>query len=205
MDLVKALEEAGTAPVSDALSRLPGVPGVMPVSIRRPVAGPAFTVKTTRGNWLPVARAVEEASPGSVIVVLDEEPLGAIWGELMTRTAMERRVKAALIYGYTRDTMEIRELGFPLYSLGTTPMAGIPGEGGELGVELDLGGVKVRPGDMIVMDQDGVIVVPRERLEEAAEATQRVLDLESRIRSKIQGGRGLYTILVEEGLLGRVG
>ena len=205
MDPIKALEEAGTAPVSDALSRQPGISGVRPVSIGKPVAGPAFTVRTTRSNWLPVARAVEEAPQGSVIVVYDEEPLGAIWGELMTRSAMARGVKAALVYGYTRDTMEIRELGFPLYSLGTTPRAGAPGEGGELGVELTLPGGRVRPGDVVVMDQDGVIVVPGEKLEEIVDATRRILDLEARIRAKIQDGKGLYTILLEEGLLGKVG
>ncbi len=205
MDPIKIFMESGTAPVADALKASGVIQGLKPIYISEPVAGPAFTIKTRPGEWGTIAKALENAPSGSIIVAYSGEIPRAVWGGLMTMNAVKKGIKASIIYGYTRDTSTIRMLRFPLYSLGTTPVAGTPGTGGAVRVDITISGVTISPGDIIVMDQDGIIVVPKGIAEETARRVAEILRLEEEIEKRIKAGNSLYSSIKELGLLGKVG
>lgn len=124
-------------------------------------AGPAVTVRTVGTDLGTVYRAIGSAPPGSVLVI-DTHGIrhSAFWGENTTRAALERGVRAAVIGGACRDVAAIRRLGFPVVSTGHTPQAGLRDDEGEVAVPVSIGGVPVLPGDLIVGDDNGVVVVP---------------------------------------------
>ena len=203
MDPVEALRSAGAAVVSDALGRRGAIIGVSRLSGEGVVAGPAYTVRVPPGDWALVVEAVAKAPPGSVIVVDAGGPSGeprAVWGGLASLNAVERGIAATVVYGYVRDLSDMRRLGYTVYAHGTTPVAGEPRGEGALGVELRLPGATVRPGDFIVGDDDGVVVVPAESLDEVAERAARIAEAEREIEERLRAGASLYEILREYGI-----
>lgn len=189
------LLRVSTPNLSDAMHRRAGMKGVFPVVQGVKMVGPAFTVRTFPGDWAKPVEAVEQAKPGEVIVVEAQGCDRAVWGELATWSAMAKGLAGVVIDGAVRDVEVIRQLGFPVYARSITPEAGDPKGFGELGVEVTCGGVKVRPGDWIVGDDNGVIVVPRELAVEAANRAEDVREKEERIRAEIRAGSTLSEVL----------
>jgi 3-hexulose-6-phosphate synthase/6-phospho-3-hexuloisomerase len=150
--------------------------------------GRAVTVRTFPGDWAKSVEAIDEASEGDIIVV-DAGGVGpAVWGELATHSAVQKRLSGVVINGAARDVSEIRELSLPVFAKLVTPQAGEPRGLGEIGVPITICGVTVRPGDWIVADDDGIMVVESRR---AAEITNRAMDClerENRIRQDITSG-----------------
>ena len=207
--LIEAFEKAGAPVVSDAMGRAEPLPGIRPVDPeQRPIAGPALTVKVPPGDWLLAIKAIDAAREGQVIVIDAGGPgpvRKAVWGELASHAAVVRGVKAVVIHGYIRDVDGIRELGFPAFASDTTPSAGDPEGKGEVGVVLDIGGVRVSPGDIVVGDANGVVVVPRGDAERVAAKALEIHELEARVRRHIVDKKTtLYQALVELGVLGKV-
>jgi 3-hexulose-6-phosphate synthase/6-phospho-3-hexuloisomerase len=190
-EVLEALKQVSAANVSDAMHRggvLPGIKGVRP-GLR--FAGPAYTCRSLPGDWSKPVRAIDEAQVGDVIVI-DAFGVGpAVWGELATQSAQRKGIAGVVIHGASRDTGEIRELGFPLFSLLQMPNAGEPKGLGELNVPLHFLGMNVRPGDWLVGDDDGVVVIPQESAPEWANRAMDVLEKENRLRADIVGGSSL--------------
>lgn len=156
-----------TCDLSDALSHRPqqGVSGALPATFRplwpdRPFAGVAVTARTHGGDPGAVYRALDQAGPGSVLVVDGAGVHTALWGERTTLAAQARGVQAAVIHGACRDVSAIRSLGFPVVSTGVTPGAAPRGTQGVTQGPVSLGGVPVSPGDVLVGDANGVVVLP---------------------------------------------
>ena len=118
----------------------------------------------------------------------------AVWGELASWSAHGRKVSGVVIDGAIRDLDAILELGFASFSRSVSSNAGEPKGLGEIGVEVTVGGQRVRPGDWIVGDLSGVVVVPRERVAEIANRALDVLEHENRVREEIQRGSTLATV-----------
>src|SRR4029077_16210935 len=108
------------------------------------------------------------AGPGEVLVVDAGGGTTAVWGELASESAHGRGIAAVVIDGAVRDIDAIRELGFPVFSRSVSPNAGEPKGHGEGGIEVIVGGQRVRPGDWIIGDASGLVVVPKERAQEIA-------------------------------------
>jgi 3-hexulose-6-phosphate synthase/6-phospho-3-hexuloisomerase len=182
--------------VSDAMQRKGAMHGILPHLKDRTVrvAGPAVTVVTRDGDWAKPVEAIDRAGPGDVIVVDAGGGTTAIWGELASWSAHGRGVAAVVIDGAARDIDSILELGFPVFSRSVSPNAGEPKGHGEIGIEVVVGGERVRPGDWIVGDLNGVVVVPRERAQEIANRSLDVLEHENRVREEIQRGSTLGTV-----------
>jgi 3-hexulose-6-phosphate synthase / 6-phospho-3-hexuloisomerase len=182
--------------VSDAMQRQGAMHGVLPRLVDRTVrmAGPAVTVVTRDGDWAKPVEAIDRAGPGDVIVVDAGGGVTAIWGELASWSAHGRKVAGVVIDGAARDVDAILELGFPLFSRHVSSNAGEPKGLGEIGVEVVVGGQRVRPGDWIVGDLSGVVVVPRERAQEIANRALDVLEHENRVREEIQRGSTLSAV-----------
>jgi 3-hexulose-6-phosphate synthase / 6-phospho-3-hexuloisomerase len=182
--------------VSDAMQRQGAMHGILPHLVDKNVrvAGPAVTVVTRDGDWAKPVEAIDRAGPGDVIVVDAGSGVTAIWGELASWSAHGRKVAGVVIDGAARDVDAILELGFPLFSRHVSPNAGEPKGLGEIGVEVVVGGQRVRPGDWIVGDLSGVVVVPRERAQEIANRALDVLEHENRVREEIQRGSTLSAV-----------
>lgn len=184
--LINAFKEVATASVADAVDKLAGKRGYMDQSIKprindKRVVGPAMTVQegpTT--EFVPPQHALDQidsADAGSVLVIgIDGEANVAVWGGLMTAGAYARNLAGAILDGGVRDVTEIRrDYDFPVYARAVSP-------GTTLGrfktlaanVPVVCGDVEVNPGDIIVADIDGVVVVPRGLAEEILTLAQEI-------------------------------
>ena len=195
-DVRAALARVSTPNLSDAMQRQGAMHGLSPhlTSAAVRMLGPAVTVVTRDGDWAKPVEAIDRAAEGDVIVVDAGGGTTAIWGELASWSAHGRKVAGVVIDGAARDLDAILELGFPVFSRFVSPNAGEPKGHGEIGVEVVVGGQKVRPGDWIVGDLSGLVVIPRERAQEIANRALDVLEHENRVREEIQRGSTLSSV-----------
>jgi 3-hexulose-6-phosphate synthase / 6-phospho-3-hexuloisomerase len=192
-ELREAFLKVSTPNISDAMQRQGAMHGILP-RLAKPtvrIAGPAVTVVTRDGDWAKPVEAIDRAGAGDVLVVDAGGGPTAIWGELASWSAHGRQVAGVVVDGAIRDVDAILDLGFPAFSRSTSPDAGEPKGHGEIGVEVTVGGQRVRPGDWVVGDASGVVVVPRERALEIANRALDVLEHENRVREEIRRGSTL--------------
>ncbi len=189
----KAFSMVSTANISDALHRVPCMEGIKLVSGVK-VCGPAVTVRTYPGDWAKPVEAIDVAKEGDVIVVDAGGASTAVWGELASHSAIERKVSGVVIDGAARDIEDIRKTGFSVYSRYVSSNAGEPRGFGEINVPIRCGGMVVRPGDYVIGDSDGVIVVPKEKAVEIANRAVDVLERENRLREEIKRGSTLAKV-----------
>jgi regulator of RNase E activity RraA len=180
-EIVAGLGRFETPAISDQLNRLcTMMPSIRNLTDERlSILGPAITVKSYPGDNLMVHKSLDIAQPGDVIVVdAHRSPLTAALGDLVSKKARHRGVAGFVVDGVIRDLPEIKALGdFPVYARDVTPIGPMHRGPGEINYPIAAGGVVVNPGDVIVGDLNGVVVVPREfaadllkRLEERAAA-----------------------------------
>jgi regulator of RNase E activity RraA len=165
-ETVAGLGEFDTPDISDLMNRLytmvPVIHAVTDPSLR--ILGPACTVKVYPGDNLMVHKSLDIAQPGDVIVVDGHRsPLTAALGDLVSKKARHRGVAGFVVDGVIRDLPEIKGLGdFPVFARDVTPIGPMHRGPGEINYPIACGGVVVNPGDIIVGDLNGVVVVPRE-------------------------------------------
>jgi 4-hydroxy-4-methyl-2-oxoglutarate aldolase len=136
------------------------------------VAGPAFTIRTGRHDNLMFHAAIYLAQPGDIIVVEAGDDEMAVAGGNVCAIAQRRGVAALVVDGVIRDVVESRQKGFPLFARGISPIpAKRVGDGG-MNVQIRCGGVVVNPGDVVVADEEGIVVVPRARAEDVLAKAQ---------------------------------
>jgi 3-hexulose-6-phosphate synthase/6-phospho-3-hexuloisomerase len=187
-ELRQVLETISAANLSDAMHRRGVLPGLRPVAPGLKVVGPALTVRTAPGDYAKPVEAIDRARPGDVIVVDVGGVPPAIWGEMATRSAMNRGVAGLVVWGAIRDSGDIRSLGFPAFCSLVCPHAGEPRGLGEIGVSITLAGQVVEPGDWILGDDDGVVRIPRLQAVEWANRGMEVYEREVRVREEIARG-----------------
>ena len=193
-DIRKVLEKVSTPNISDAMHRSGDLRDIRPITSGLKMVGPAITVRTYPGDWAKPVEAIDAAKEGEVIVI-DAGGVGpAVWGELAAHSSLQKRLAGVVIDGAIRDTIEVRELGFPAFAKLIMPTAGEPKGFGEIGVPVRVGGVRISPGDWIVGDDDGVVAIPREKVVEFTNRAMDVLERENRIRKEIQEGGTLSSV-----------
>jgi regulator of RNase E activity RraA len=159
------------------------------------VAGPAFTVRTGKHDNLMFHASIYLARPGDIIVVEAGDDEMAVAGGNVCAIAQRRGVAALVVDGVIRDVVESREHRFPVFGRGVSPIpAKRVGEGG-MNVQIRCGGVVVNPGDVVVADEEGIVVVPRARAEDvlakaqakvAADSAMSLDDWERRHRAAVE-------------------
>ncbi|MDI3483138.1 MAG: 3-hexulose-6-phosphate synthase / 6-phospho-3-hexuloisomerase [Candidatus Methanomethylophilaceae archaeon] len=190
-----AFSKVSTCNIADAQHKYGVMRGIVPrIGHGTRVAGRAITVQTANGDWAKPVEAIDRADEGDIIVVDVGGGEIAVWGELATRSAINRGVKAVVIDGAVRDVDDIAELGFPVFSRHIAPDAGEPKGYGGIGHEIRVGGQVVRTGDWIIGDESGVIVVPKENAVEVANRALDVKERETRIREEIRRGSSLSIV-----------
>ena len=137
-------------------------------------AGPALTVKARAGDNLFIHQALDMAEPGDVIVVSNEEDQRrSLMGEIMFTYAMnQRRLGGLVLDGPVRDVDALRAMPLPVYATGSTPGGPYKEGPGEINVPIACGGVSVNPGDIILGDLDGIIVIPQKDAQAVLEAAE---------------------------------
>jgi regulator of RNase E activity RraA len=169
-DVVAGFNAFDTPAVSDLMNRLytmdRGISSLTEPNLR--LIGPACTVKVYPGDNLMVHKALDIAEPGDVIVVdTSGAHTTAVLGDLVSTKARHRGVAGFLVDGLIRDLPGIRGLGdFPVFARGVTPIGPLHRGPGEINHPVSAGGIVVHPGDLIVGDLNGVVVVPREIAED---------------------------------------
>ncbi|MEW1647199.1 RraA family protein [Streptomyces sp. NPDC091219] len=139
------------------------------------LAGPAFTVRCPPGDNLMLHAAIHRAEPGSVVVVESGDLQYALAGGNVCAVAQRRGIAGFVVDGVIRDVGEVREAGFPVFGRGVVPIPGVKKAVLPLNERVRCGGVDVDPGDVVVADEDGVVVVPgARRAEVLAEARERL-------------------------------
>jgi len=133
------------------------------------IAGPAFTVQLATGDNLMFHAAIHEAPAGSIIVASGCGIKHAVAGGNVCAVAQKRGIVGFIIDGVIRDIEEIRETKFPVFVRGLSAKPGSKNEKLELNIPIQCGGVLVKPGDIIIADEEGIAVVPVEQKEEVLE------------------------------------
>jgi RraA family protein len=164
-EVVKGFKEFENALVSDLMNRLYTMQRqIRPmVPFEGPVVGPALPVRVFPGDNLMVHAALDLAAPGDVIVVdASGSDMNAAIGDMISTKASHRGVAAFVVDGLVRDLAGIERVGMPVFARGVTPIGPLHRGPGEVNYPVQCGGVVVFPGDVVVADRDGVVVIPRD-------------------------------------------
>lgn len=191
------LAEAAAAQVADALGST-GVlePRIRPVWVGARLFGPAATARCYPGSIITVHKALLEAAPGDVLVVDGgHDASGALFGAMMATDARAQGVVGLVTDGAVRDARDLAQMGFPAFARKITPRVGTNRRVGTTGVAVSCGGVVIRPGDYVLGDEDGVVVVPRERVEEVADTVQAIRLKEDGWRGRLAAGERIADLV----------
>lgn len=185
-DLVAKLGSFETPDISDQLNRLYS----LCPEIRRlaggaeTLAGPAFTVKVYPGDNLLVHKCLDLAEPGDVVVVdANASTMNAVLGSMISMKAKSKSIAGFVVDGYIRDLPEILPLDFPVFARGTTPVGPLHRGPGEINYPISCGGQVINPGDIMIADGAGIVVIPRDH---AAEIYQRLCEFRSKSQAYVE-------------------
>ncbi|MDR7319267.1 MULTISPECIES: RraA family protein [Brevibacillus] len=167
-DIVAKYQSVPTTCISDTMQGLHNMDSsIKPLKEEYHLAGRAFTVKMPVGDNLAVLKAIREAQPGDVLVIdAKGDTYRAIAGDFIVGLAKTLGIQGIVVDGVIRDIVGIKQLDFPVFCKGTTVAASGKAGWGELNVPISCGGTSVQPGDIIVGDADGVVVIPQAQEEE---------------------------------------
>lgn len=164
--------------------------GLRPLSPGSSVCGPAVTAICYAGDNLMIHAAIEACQPGDVLVVSTvgtRSHCGMI-GELIVHALIQRGVKGLIIDAGARDAQRIRELGFPVWSRAICSEGTTKVRGGWVNADAICGGAQVSPGDLIMADDDGIVVVKQDELKQTEELTRQRMNKEVQTKAKIANG-----------------
>ncbi|MDR3102319.1 MAG: orotidine 5'-phosphate decarboxylase [Methanocalculaceae archaeon] len=181
--------------VTDALYRKGAMAGLSERHVPHKMIGRAVTVQTFGGDWSKPVQAIDVCRAGDILVINNDKKTDvAPWGELATRSAINRGVAGIVVDGAVRDWDDIVTLDIPIFATAIQPNAGEPKGFGEINAEITCCGQTVRPGDWLIGDASGVVVIPRERAYEIARRAAEVFKTETRIREEIRRGGTLGAV-----------
>lgn len=197
-DAIRALSRMDTTTVSDALDKL-GIAGqclgIKPLDPLFRLAGPAFTVRYvpcgTRGGT--VGDYIDDLETGTVVALDNQQRMDAtVWGDILTIVASRKGLGGTVIDGVCRDAPRAIELKYPIFARASHMRTGKDRVAVDaMQVSISIGGVRVDPGDFMLGDWDGVVVVPKERITEVADVATRIEQAEDRIRAAVERGERL--------------
>ncbi len=185
-------------PLHEAAGRIGALPSqIKPIAPDQKVCGPAFPVKSPPGDNLWLHRAIASAEPGEVLVIdVGDGTEFGYWGEVMAVAAQARKIAGLVISGGVRDARQMAALGFPVFSAAVC----IRGTGkdpygqGALQDPVTIGDVTINPGDLVLGDSDGVVVIPTAKAAAAVEESETRDRKEIEIFQQLRGGETTIAI-----------
>jgi 4-hydroxy-4-methyl-2-oxoglutarate aldolase len=205
---VERLAEFGVATVHEAIGRTGYLgPAIRPVYLGSRIAGTAVTVVCWPGDNLMIHAAVEQCRPGDVLVVTTMSPCtdGAV-GELLGTSLQQRGVRGLVTTGGVRDVAALHEMGFPVFSAAVSAQGTVKATAGAVNVTIGINGQHIAPGDAVVADDDGVVVIARSEVGRALSASAARTAREDAARAAFRQGElsldryGLRAVLSELGV-----
>jgi 4-hydroxy-4-methyl-2-oxoglutarate aldolase len=196
--VIEGFRGMSTANISDALDRLriPGSAfGIAPLQNGQRMIGRAYTIQYVPAGSPPgtVGDYIDDVEPGGV-VVLDNDGRRdcTVWGDILTAVSISRKVAGTVINGVCRDVSRALENNYPIYSCGRFMRTGKDRvEVSGIQVPVSLGDMKVKPGDLLIGDDDGIVVVGQEHEEKVLEVALEIAELEDNIVAEALGGSTL--------------
>jgi 4-hydroxy-4-methyl-2-oxoglutarate aldolase len=206
--VVDALAEPGVATVHEAQGQTGLLAArIAPVYPGARISGSAVTVHVPAGDNLMIHVAVEQCRPGDILVVSPDAPTEhGYLGELIATALSTRGVRGFVIDGGVRDVAELREMGFPVWSSLVSALGTVKERLGDVNTPIECAGQRIEPGDVLVADDDGVVVVPRANTAAVLAACRERSAKESASRARYAAGelsldvQGLRSSLEEKGL-----
>lgn len=195
--LASRLIRLRTAVLSDSLGKTGAMDHEMRCfSARFAMAGPATTVRIQTADILMVGKALSVTPKGHVLVIDGQGELNtALWGATTTLCARRNGLAGVVIDGAIRDVALVRRDRFPVFARAVVPNAGGAEYSGEINVAVQCGGVVVNPGDWVVGDEDGVVVIPSGRMDSVLETAVKLVEVEKQIDQQIRRGADLASLL----------
>ncbi len=196
--LIEEIKKMDTASISDAMDKL-GIPcgllGIQAVVEGKKICGEAFTVHyipcgVEKGN---VGDFIDDVLPGQVVVIDNSgRNYCTVWGDIMTYTAKTRGIEGTVIDGVCRDVNGIKELGYGIYTKGKYMVTGKERVTvDKVNVAVSISGIQVRPNDIILGDDSGVVCIPKERAYEVLEIAKHIEEVEQSIILEVKNGSKL--------------
>jgi 4-hydroxy-4-methyl-2-oxoglutarate aldolase len=203
---VAGYHEQSVATVHEAQGRAGAMAAhIQPLERGSRVCGTALTVSAPPGDNLVLHKAIDIVQPGEVLVVDIDGWEGGPWGELMSVMAAARGCDGLVIDGYVRDIAQIRAMRFDVFARGTSVKGATKERPGLVNHPISCGGVIVRPGDLVLGDDDGVCVVPRDRADEVLAAAQAREQEEQRLMPRFAKGAALWELADFDAVAERIG
>jgi len=192
-EVVKGASQFAASILADVAGRRGALDGrIAAVAPGMKLAGPAFTIEVRAGDNLMIHAAMTMAKPGDILVIDGKaDRTCALMGSIMMNACKVLRLGGVVIDAAVRDVLELRELGFPVFAVGSNPHGPTQFVPGRINWPISCGGIAIQPGDLIVGDADGVVAIEREKAGALLDAAaKKVADETSRIAG-IKAGKDL--------------
>jgi 4-hydroxy-4-methyl-2-oxoglutarate aldolase len=196
-ELVKGFEGIPTGVVSDAMGRCNSMGAdIKPAWPGAKILGPALTVRTFPADNLMIHKAVTLAKPGDVLAInAGGYRDTAVFGDLLGYSCKVHQIAGVVIDGATRDAEGLASIDFPVFARAVLPMGPFKDSPGSINLAVSCGGIAVRPGDIILGDADGVVVIPLEHAAEILAKAQAGMAKEQQLRERIKQGEYIFDML----------
>lgn len=198
INLNSLLNQVSSCQISDAFNEIAhrsGVISKIKAINNLKVWGRIFTSKTDSDDWGTITIAIDEASAGDVLFVEVNDMDASIWGELASTCAKNNGIKATVVYGSVRDLDALLTMNYPIFACGYAPNAGKALGLGDIGIDLDIEGMKVSTGDFIFGDETGVVIIPKQFFKQVMLETLKIKIKEQNIIDLINSGKSLSQIV----------
>jgi regulator of RNase E activity RraA len=202
LKILKLFRKLSTAVLSDALDELKihgVITGINPLVVGTKIVGPALTVKEKAKkaeiSEFRITETLEQAKSGDVLVFdVEKFTEASTWGGLASFSAKKKGIEGVVVNGAVRDVEEIRKMKFPVFARAITPVTGKRRIATlYINVPIEIDEVKISPQDLIVGDENGIIVIPRERVEEVLRIAVDIAGRERKVQNLVIKGRSLVS------------
>jgi 4-hydroxy-4-methyl-2-oxoglutarate aldolase len=204
--IIAALRAIDTATLYESAAQ-PGFmgPEIRPIDSGLRIAGPALTVACPAGDNLMLHAALAEARPGEILVVQCHDASYGVWGEILMTSAMARGVAGLVIDGAVRDVEALRAAGFPVFCRALAVRGAAKKKRGILRQPVSCGGVLVFPGDYVIADDSGVVIIAPEEIEQVLNQARQRQSKETEMMAALQARRTTVDLLGLDGTLEKLG